>query len=144
MIGAAVAAIAASLRFLALHARDRAAAGGLARLRVTSSQSNWIPANLVHRRNNGLMHGLGAHPVRQAPVADAVADIDELAAEGRSLLAVTYRLATGLFQEFGRAEALQLTADGNLRPRYWQHQAQNIVKQYAEQHGVDLLDDTVT
>ncbi|RQX13359.1 hypothetical protein DDE19_25805 [Micromonospora ureilytica] len=139
-----VATIAAALRFLAVHARDRAAVAGLATLRVTIYPVTLnLPAYLMHHRRYGLDRDLGTHAVLEPPVADAVADIDELTAEGRGLLAVTYRLATGLVQEFGRAEALQLTADGNLRRLYWQHQAQNIVKQYAGQHDVDVVDDQV-
>ncbi|TDB79610.1 helix-turn-helix domain-containing protein [Micromonospora sp. KC721] len=137
-----VATIAAALKFLAAHARDRAAAGGLATLRVTIFPVALnLPAYLVHSRGHGFVNALGTHPVWQPPVADAVADIDELATDGRGLLAVTYRLATGLVQEFGCPEALQLTADGNVRRCYWHQQAQTIVMRYAERHGVDVIED---
>ncbi len=134
--------IAAALRFLTVHARDRAAAGGLATVRVTIYPVALdLPTYLVHHRGHGWVNNLGTHPMRQPPVADGVADIDELATEGRGLLAATYRLASSLVQEFGRPEALQLTADGNLRRRYWHQQAQGIVMRYAEQHDVDVIED---
>ncbi|PMR58833.1 hypothetical protein C1A38_22700 [Verrucosispora sp. ts21] len=137
-----VTTIAATLRFLAVHARDRAAAGGLATLRVTIFPvAPDLPAYLMHSRGHGFVNKLGTHPVWQPPVTDAVADIDDLATDGRGLLAATYRLATGLVQEFGRAEVLQLTADGNLRRRYWNRQAQPDVMRYAEQHNVDVIED---
>ncbi|WP_432954146.1 AlbA family DNA-binding domain-containing protein [Micromonospora haikouensis] len=137
-----VTTVAAALRFLAIHARDRAAAGGLATLRVTIFPvAPDLPAYLMHSGGHGFANELGTHPVWQPPVADAVADIDDLATDGRGLLAATYRLATGLVQEFGRAEVLQLTADGNLRRRYWNRQAQRDVMRYAEQHDVDVLED---
>lgn len=136
-----VATIAAALRFLAVHARDRAAAGGLATLRVTIFPVTFdLPAYLVHHRGPRFINTLGTYPVRQPPVADAVADIDELATDGRGFLTATYRLATGLVQEFGRPEALQLTADGEVRRQYWQQATQSRVMRYAEQHGVDVID----
>ncbi|MDG4795213.1 ATP-binding protein [Micromonospora sp. WMMD1082] len=136
-----VATVAAALRFLAVHARDRAAAGGLATVRATIFPVGPDrPARLVHSRLGGV-DNLGTYPVWQPPVADTVADIDELATDGRDLLAATYHLATGLVQEFGRPEALQLTADGNVRRRYWDRQAQPDVMRYAEQHDIDVIDD---
>ncbi|MGI5238796.1 hypothetical protein [Dactylosporangium sp. CA-139066] len=86
---------------------------------------------------------LGTRPVFAPPMADTVADLDELAAEGPDLLAIVYRLATGLFQDFGVVEAPQITADGRVRRRYWSNQAQAVVQRWAANHGVEVTDETL-
>lgn len=138
--------IASGLRFLARHARDRAAAGGLATLRVTLYPvREEIPASLVHHRGWGGSSGekIGRQSVDYSPVAEGVFDIDDLAEDGAPLLAATHALAGGLFQEFGHPEALQLTPDGTIRIRYWASTSQTALQQWAQAAGVEVTADTL-
>jgi hypothetical protein len=52
-------------------------------------------------------------------VAVGVPNVDDLAEDGPPLVSATYSLASGLFQEFGHPEALQMTSAGEIRIKYW-------------------------
>jgi hypothetical protein len=118
--------VAGGLRLLARHARDRAAAGGMATVRATVWPIDTDhPARLFH--NSGFGEGLGRQHLQHAPTSDGVFDIDDLATDGQPLLAATHALASRLFQEFGQPEALQLTAAGEIRTRYWHSRSKEIV-----------------
>ena len=134
-------AVASGLRFLARHTRDRAAAGGMATARVTLWPVDAEhPARLFH--NSGFQEDLGRQRLQRAPVSDGVFDIDDLATDGQPLLAATYTLASRLFQEFGQPEALQLTASGEIRTRYWHSWSRDIVA-WAKAAGVPVTEETL-
>ncbi|MER5436476.1 ATP-binding protein [Streptomyces sp. NPDC002588] len=134
------------LRLLARHARDRAAAGGTATVRVTIVPVNTdLPAELRHPRGHANFGGsLGTHQVTESPQATSVFDIDDLAEDGPGLIAAASILAAGLIQHFGYPETLQMTTDGVIRTKYWSSQRYGPgVQQWATQANVDMTDDTV-
>lgn len=125
------------LRFLARHARDRAAAGGnaLVRAQVFPIRPD-RPLELGQNRQ-GFRDILGTSQVmREEPPAERVASLEGLAADGSELAATAYLLATDLFQEFGCAEAPQLTRDGRVRLLYWNPQWRQDAQSWADASGV--------
>ncbi|MEQ7127434.1 ATP-binding protein [Actinopolymorpha sp. B11F2] len=137
-------AVWSGLRFLARHARDRAAAGGNATARATVwPVSAQLPAELVHRRFYGMTDQLGREAIASQPVATGVFDIDDLAENGPPLVSATYAITTGLVQHFGYPEALQVTRDGSFRIRYWSHNDAQQVRDWATSGGVEVSDQTV-
>lgn len=135
--------VAAALRMLGIHARDRAAAGGLANLRATIwPNGEEIPIALVS--NVGMRNEqAGPAVLREPPSADAVADIDDLATDGPGQVAATYRLASGLHQAFGKPEAPLVTSDGGLRLRYWHYTANRHLTAWAATAGVEVSNDVL-
>jgi hypothetical protein len=67
-------------------------------------------------------------------MAVGVFDIDDLAEDGAPLVAATHALATGLFQGFGHPEALQTSARGAIRIRYWRYDVPQL-RQWAQARG---------
>lgn len=132
--------IASGLRFLARHARDKAAAGGLATVRATVCLvSSSRPVYLFQNRSfSGDRLGWA---ITQPPIADGVFDIDDLAEDGPPLMVATYVLATGIFQEFGIPEAAQITPDGTIRRRYWQSGGSERIVAWAKASGVPVTDE---
>ncbi|GLI03808.1 AlbA family DNA-binding domain-containing protein [Phytohabitans aurantiacus] len=135
--------IATALRRLGQHARDTAAAGGLANIRATIWTGEDRPIALVSNvgwRNEQVGHGL----VHGATSSDTVADLDDLATDGPGGVAATYRLVNGLFQEFGKPEATLVSREGGIRIRYWHSSAHADIRRWAEGAGVDILTDTLS
>jgi hypothetical protein len=132
------------LRFLARHARDRAAAGGGASARATVwPVSERLPARLTQHRPYGISEPLGVHTPTRPPVSVGVFNVDDLAEDGPPLIAATYTLATGLFQEFGHPEALQMTSAGAIRIRYWRGSRPELTN-WASAAGVELSDQVIS
>ncbi len=131
------------LRFLARHARDRAAAGGSAVARATFwPVSEQLPARLMHDRFHGIREVLGRHTPTSPPVSVGVFNIDDLAEDGPPLVSATYTLATGLFQEFGYPEALQMTSGGAIRINYWRHGRPELMT-WASGAGVEVSEEVI-
>jgi len=139
--------ILSGLRFLARHARDRAASGGNALIRaqlypVGGQQPLRLAYNRGPARGFGdslgdrIMTDAGAPPERVAP-------LDALAAGGPDLVTAAYLLATDVFQEFGWAEAVQLSSDGQIRVRYWSQEWQDPVVQWADTAGIATTQETL-
>ena len=132
--------ILSGLRFLARHARDRTAAGGSALIRAQLYPvSGQQPLVLTYDRGPGRGFGdsLGDRAVTEAgPPAERVAPLDALAADGPDLTAAAYLLATDLFQQFGWAEAVQLTSDGQIRLPYWRAEWGPQVTGWAAEAGI--------
>jgi hypothetical protein len=136
--------ILSGLRFLARHARDRAGAGGNALIRAQLYPvARRQPLILGHNRGafsdtlgNRVMSGPIAPPERAAP-------LDSLTTDGPDLVSATYLLASDLFQEFGWAEAPQLTRDGGVRLRYWNSEWFRHVEQWAATAGVSTTEETL-
>ncbi|MFB7370327.1 helix-turn-helix domain-containing protein [Streptomyces sp. NPDC056222] len=131
------------LRFLANHARDRAAAGGNATVRA----SIWpvtaeLQARLVQTRV--FQDQLGDQQTDRPPYAGAVFDVDDLAQDGGPLITATAILANGIVQHFGQPEALQGTTDGAIRINYWHREIQQRVRAVAESVEIEISEDTVT
>ena len=134
--------IATALRRLGQHAHETAAAGGLANIQATVWTGGSWPMALVSNvgwHNERVGQGL----VHDAASADAVADLDDLAIDGPGLVAATYRLATGLFQEFGSPEATLVTREGGIRIRYWHQSAQADIRKWAASAGVEVITETL-
>lgn len=130
------------LRFLAHHARDRAAAGGNATVRA----SIWpvtpaLQARLVQSR--AFRDQLGDQQADRPPYASAVFDIDDLAEDRGPLIAATAVLANGIVQHFGQPEALQATTDGAIRIKYWHRDIQQRVRAVAEGAGIEVTEEIV-
>lgn len=73
-------------------------------------------------------------------VAQGAAPLDALADDGPGLVAASSMLATGLFQEFGMPEALQVTRDGEIRRRYWGSHRHQEIQAWAAQGGIDITE----
>jgi hypothetical protein len=138
-----IAALISGLRFLASHARDRAAAGGSVSLRATIVPLDQDRPAQLSQISGGFHDRLGRQSITTEPVATAVADLDELAGNDAALLAAAHALSTRLVQEFGHPEALQLTQDGKLHLRYWAPRVRSSLQTWAAQMGVELASDTV-
>jgi hypothetical protein len=110
--------ILSSLRFLARHARDRAGAGGEALIRAQIHEPrDGRTIRLSGRRDKPFTETMGRPLAIPADVTQGAAPLDALAEDGPGLVAASCMLATGLFQEFGMPEALQVTRDGEIRRR---------------------------
>ncbi|MFE0699225.1 helix-turn-helix domain-containing protein [Streptomyces sp. NPDC058872] len=130
------------LRFLAHHARDRAAAGGNATVRATIwPVTPELQARLMH--SWGFGGQLGDLQADRPPYASAVFDIDDLAEDGGPLIAATATLANGIAQHFGQPEALQATTDGIIRIKYWHSSMQPRVRAIAQDAGIEVTEETV-
>lgn len=131
--------IGTGLNLLARHARDQAAAGGLATVRATIwPVTSEVPVSLVSNvgwRNEPV----GGELVSEPPVAETVADIDDLSAGGAGLAAATHRLASELFQAFGAAEAEGVTPEGAIRLPYWHQGWHAEISRWAGSSGVEVL-----
>ncbi|MEP7247901.1 MAG: ATP-binding protein [Gammaproteobacteria bacterium] len=132
------------LRRLALHARDRTAAGGNALVRASLLPRLGWPLEIGHTRGWGSGESRSGVALQLASVAaETVASIDDLAAAGPELVSVAAGLVDELGQAFDIAEMGQLTREGEIRVRYWNHPWQERVKEWAEQHGVAVTDQTL-
>lgn len=101
------------------------------------------PARLVHYRHYGHAEPLSQRLLNGMVPAITVSDVDDMASGGAELVAAAYRLGSGLFQAFGRAEILQLSPEGELRRPYWTHEARPALERWAQQVNVKLTDDTL-
>jgi hypothetical protein len=136
-----VVGVLSGLRFLARHARDRAASGGNAAVRTTLwPVTEDTPAILVQNRAHG---GSLGHQIIKPPVATGAFDLDDLAEDGAPLVAATSALTTGLIQHFGYPETLQTTSDGAIRIRYWEQGHSQRVQKWAEACSVQITQETV-
>jgi hypothetical protein len=136
--------ILSGLRFLARHARDRAGAGGEALIRAQVHDADGgRTIRLSGRRSMPFTEPMGRPLAVSADVAQAVAPLDALADDGPGLVAASCMLATGLFQEFGLPEALQVTRDGEIRRRYWGSHRHQEIQAWADQGGIDITDEVL-
>ncbi len=95
-------------------------------------------------RRGGFLDPLGSRIMTDAaPPSERVATLDGLAAGGRDLVSAAYLLASDVFQEFGWAEAAQLTRDGGVRLRYWNREWRPYVEQWAETAGISTTEETL-
>jgi hypothetical protein len=134
-------AVMSGLLLLARHARDRAAAGGnaLIRAQIFPIRSE-RPTGLGQARFHGFPDALGDRVLTvQPPAAEAAGELDDLAHPGPGLVAASAMLVNEIGQAFGLAEMGQLSRDGQLRRPYWSDQQ---VFTWAEQHGIEVIDDT--
>jgi Putative DNA-binding domain len=129
--------ILSGLRFLARHARDRAAAGGNALIRSQLYPvSGQQPLELCQYQG-GFINTLGTQAMTDtAPVPERAAPLDALAEDGPGLVSAAYLLATDIFQGFGYAEATQLTREGALRLLNWNPDWQPHLRQWADSAGI--------
>jgi hypothetical protein len=74
--------------------------------------------------------------------ADLGFNVDDLAEDGPPLVSATYSLASGLFQEFGHPEALQMTSAGEIRIKYWRYSRQELTN-WASAAGVELSEQVI-
>jgi hypothetical protein len=139
--------ILSGLRFLARHARDRAAAGGNALIRARLYPvGDQQPLELAYDRGpaRGFGDSLGDKIITEVgSTLERAAPLDALATDGPDLLTAAYLLATDVFQEFGYAEAAQLTDDGRVRLRYWRQEWQPLMEQWATEAGVTTTQETL-
>lgn len=124
------------LRFLGRHARDRAAAGGMASVQATIwPVTGKAPAELI---SNLMFRDLGDQRLTVPPTASGLFDIDDLAEVGAPLVAAAHRLGTRLAQAFGCADVLQMTSDGAIcLPGAW-GQEEKRIEQWANSAGIEI------
>jgi len=136
--------ILSGLRFLAGHARDRAAAGGNALVRSQLYPvSRQQPLQLAQYRR-GFTDSLGTQIMTDAaPPPERVAPLESIASDGPDLISAAYLLATDIFQGFGVAEAAQLTLDGAVRLPYWNPDLLPHIQQWAAGAGITATQQTL-
>jgi hypothetical protein len=140
----AVNGILSGLRFLARYARDRAAAGGNALIRTQLYPAGRQQPLRLGSRRGGFLDSLGTRIMTDTvPPSERVAPLDGLATDGPDLTSAAYLLASDVFQEFGWAEAAQLTRDGGVRLRYWNREWRPHVEQYAATAGISMTEETL-
>ncbi len=124
------------------HARDRARAAGQVLVRVQLINRTGRSFALGHTRGHGFPSAWsGSFAVTDLPIAQAVADLDDIASSTRDLLITVHAALTDLVQSFGVAELAQLTNDGRIRTLYWNRDRLAYVQRWAETHGVELTDE---
>jgi hypothetical protein len=141
---ALVVGIMSGVQFLARHARDRAAAGGEALIRVmTYPVQEASPLHLGHTRGWGSSERIGSGSIKdpdERPI-EHVALIDDLAGDARVLASATHLLATDLFQMFGWPECHQFTRDGQMRRPFWGSSGlRPVMEKWAAEQGIEITD----
>ncbi len=132
-------AVLGGLKFLARHARDRAATGGVASVMAqVKSNRGALRLNytdpLVAHVNDGV--------TQHYPMASAMAVIDEMAEDGGPLVAATYELVAPLLHEFGVTEPRQVTRDGEIRLNtWWPLEVRRRYQSWAEGAGIGVIGD---
>jgi hypothetical protein len=136
--------ILSGLRFLARHARDRAAAGGNAIVRAQLYPVGRQQPLILSQRRMGFIDSVGTQLMTDAVAPpERVAPLDGLAADSPDLVSTAYLLASDLFQEFGAAEAAQLTRDGRVRLPYWNEEWVRHAEQWAITAGIGTTSETL-
>jgi hypothetical protein len=123
---------------LARHARERAAAGGSATVRVQILPSlEGARIGIGHTRFHGLPDSSG-HFVSPEDLqrGEASATVDDLADPGPELIRTAATLCDELGQVFGLAEQCQFTHEGEVRRLYWGGGSQQQVVTWAGRHGI--------
>jgi hypothetical protein len=129
----------------ARHARDRAAAGGNAVIRVSLVQAVDIGRVELGYRRNGFADALGPFSVGGSPAtAESVVSLEAIANPGVDLVSVAATLLNELAQPFGVVELGQLSRDGAVRRRYWGQAWQGDVVEWAEHNDVPVTDDVLS
>lgn len=134
------------LRRLATHARDRAAAGGnaLVRVHLLPSTGLRVGVEIGHSRSHGFCETRSQVALTEhIGAAETVASLDELAVPGPALVAVAARLVDELGQVFGIPEMGQLTREGEVRIRYWGRSNKERVLAWADAHGIAVSENTL-
>jgi hypothetical protein len=135
--------ILSGLRLLARHARDRTGAGGNALIRVQLYPVGVQQPLQLGQHRGGFVDSLGTRIMTEAAApTERAASLDGLAAGGSDLASAAYLLASDLFQEFGWAEAAQLTRDVGVRLRYWSREWRPHVEQWAAAAGISTTEQT--
>ena len=134
-----------ALRYLALHARDRAHAGGNATLKARILPTGPLASlQLFQVHPRGFINRLGEETVSREVVSeDHVVSLDSLASEGPSLVSAAYLIASDMFQPFGFPDATQVTSDGGIRENYWGIATMNDLRAWADAEGVPVRAETV-
>jgi len=134
-------AIMSGLLQLAMHARDRAAAGGNALIRAqVFPVCPMRPAGLGQIRFHGFVDSRGPAWITQPPVAETAAALDDLARPCPELITASALLADEIGQAFGVPEMGQLSREGKVRHRYWSNRQ---IVTWAEQNGIEVTDETI-
>lgn len=135
-------AVLSGVLHLARQSRDRAAAGGSALLHAQIYPiSPQRPTELGHLQPPGFIDSIGTRVLSaQPPAAEAVAQLDDLAQPGPELVQASALLVSGIGHAFGVAELGHLSREGQIRRRYWAHTP---ITAWAEQHGIEVTDDTL-
>ncbi|MFI6705405.1 helix-turn-helix domain-containing protein [Nonomuraea sp. NPDC050478] len=135
--------IISGLRFLTDHALNRAQAAGAATVCVTMTPSieplDW---QLIHFGGYGQID-LGS-PARYESFrpAEAASPLDVLAT-GPGSVSTAALLANEIFQGFGQPENLQISQQGEIRPRRWSKDWRMLITDWADDHDVGLQRDAV-
>jgi hypothetical protein len=135
--------ILSGLRFLARHARDRAGAGGDALIRAMIYGEGGGRDMLLSTGPRSFGDTVGRSLLPNARAAQAGAPLHVLADDGPGLVSAAWLLANDLMQDFGLAEVLQVTRDGELRRRYWSRHREQEIRAWADQAEITVTDETL-
>ncbi|HVK23860.1 MAG TPA: hypothetical protein VM677_21100 [Actinokineospora sp.] len=112
-----------------------------AQLYPVSSQR---PTQIGHSRGHSFGGSRGRHSITESPPpAETSAAVDDLTSPGPDLVAVACRLADELGQAFGVPEMGQLTTDGTIRRKHWNHGFQTVITAWAAANNITVTDDTM-
>lgn len=123
------------------HAHERAAASGEALLRA-----RLVPARTVHGNEIGHSRQFGPESRSKVAIqgdvypAEGIALIEAISTPSRTLCAVAAQLSNDIAQSFGIPELGQLTADGDIRQRYWSSGVRPRLQTFADSAGVQVVD----
>ena len=91
-----------------------------------------VPASEEIERGHVLPEAVSTHTIT----------VEAASTVGPDLARATRLIATDLFHAFGSAEVRQIAADGGLRTRYLGGDGE--LRAWAQGHGIDVSDETVT
>ncbi|WP_345529458.1 ATP-binding protein [Nocardioides endophyticus] len=136
-----VAAVLTGLTRLGRHAEDAAASGGcIVGTRVLSEDlKSGVAIGHVRR---GFAQSRSTNVVPSIAAIGAAA-LDDLANPGPDLVRLAARMCDELAQGAGIPELGQLSTEGEVRHRYWSHQAWPMVEAWAASHAIPVNEGSV-
>ena len=127
------------------HARDRAQAAGQALIRVQLLNRTGRSFALGSTRAYGFPEALGgSFAVNELPVAETLADLDDIGSSTVELLVAVHAVLTDVVQSFGVVELAQISDDGRIRRPYWNSQRMPYVQRWAETNKAEITSDQLT
>jgi hypothetical protein len=134
-----VLAVLSGLHRLGHHARDQAAAGGHASVRVTLDPRD-RSTEIGHTRHYGVAESRSTRAIDRPVQSDPVSvPLDTLATPGPDLMAITAALSNEIAQAFGVIDLGQIDAAGAVQPNYWSNAWRTSLVEWSLSNDVPVL-----
>ena len=108
---------------------------------VPPKDANFPQLQLCHLRFQGFREITG-RAAGELVTQGHTLDLDALN-DSKELLIATRLLMTDVMNHFSIAEVMQITSDGKLRWNYFMRRSQDFIRDWANRHGIELIDETV-